>query len=143
MTKKNEAGFTGVFASSSSSAECPSCEKMREEDVIIGDIVPLTTILYDYINNDELIREGAIKEIPSLEPEVVEPFLKENLKWRMIDLKANLLEGREEQAKLEITVTSRIFVPPAEGSLMGVYEPYTAYPGITNDKPGGFGYVYA
>ena len=145
MTKKNEAGFTGVFASGAD-AECPSCQSNREEDILIGDVVPLTTILYDYLDDaehsEDLIRDGAIRTIPNLNPEHVEPFLKEHLQWRIIDLGANLLEGQEQRAELEITVTSRQFVSPTRGNLMGVYGPYTPYPSITNGKPGGYGYVY-
>jgi hypothetical protein len=145
MTKKNEAGFMGVFASPWD-AECPSCERNREKDIIVGNVVPLTAILCDYLDEVEgsegLIRDADLKTIPNLNPEHVVPFLQENLQWRIIDLGANLLEGQEQQAKLEITVTSRPFIPPTEDHLMGVYGPHTPYPSITSGKPGGYGYVY-
>jgi hypothetical protein len=145
MTKKNEAGFTGVFTSGLDSG-CASCAQNQEDDILVEDVVPLTTILYDYLEASEgsesLIRDGDIKTIPDLEPEHVVPFLQEHLQWRMIDLGSNLLVGQEQQAKLEITVTSRQFLPPTEENLMGVYGPYTPYPAITATKPGGFGYTY-
>lgn len=145
MTKKNEAGFMGVFASGLDSG-CASCERNQEEDIIVEDVVPLTTILYDYLDaaegSETLIRDGETKTIPNLQPEHVVSFLKEHLHWRIIDLGSNLLVGQEQQAKLEITVTSRQFMPPAEGNLMGVYGPYTPYPEITDTKTGGFGYNY-
>lgn len=146
MTKRNEVGFTGVFASSLDSG-CANCAKNQEDDIHVEDVVPLTTFLYDYLEanegSEDLIRDGNLKTIPNLEPDVVVPFLQEHLQWRIIDLGSNLLVGQEQQAKLEITVTSRQFLPPSEGNLMGVYGPYTEYPIITNTKPGGYGYNYA
>lgn len=145
MTKKNQAGFTGVFASGLDSG-CANCAKNQEDDILVEDVVPLTTILYDYLDakdgSENLIRDGDITTIRDLEPERVVPFLTEQLQWRMIDLESTLLAGQEQQAKLEITVTSRQFLPPAQGNLMGVYGPYTPHPEITRTKPGGFGYTY-
>lgn len=145
MTKKNEAGFAGIFASPADSG-CASCDRNREDDILVEDVVPLTTILYDYLNaspnSENLIRDADIKTIPNLEPESVVPFLTENLQWRMIDLGSNLLAGQEQQAKLEVTVTSRQFLPPTRDNLMGAYGPYTPHAEITRTKAGGAGYVY-
>lgn len=147
MTKKNEAGFTGVFANDAENIEhCANCASQRDEDIMVNDVVPLTTIMYDYLDakdgSESLIRDGEMKTIPNLTPESVEPFLKEHLQWRIIDLGTNLLSGQEQQAGLEITVSSRQFTPPTANNLMGVYGPETVYPNITNTKAGGFGYVY-
>ena len=49
MTKKNEAGFTGIFASSSDS-NCASCSRNRAQDILVEDVVPLTPALYDYLD---------------------------------------------------------------------------------------------
>ena len=145
MTKRNEAGFTGVFASGLDSG-CANCARNQEADILVEDVVPLTTILYDYLDasdgSETLIRDGEIKTIRDLEPDRVVPFLTEHLQWRMIDLGSTLLVGQEQQAKLEVTVTSRQFLPPAQGNLMGVYGPYTPHPEITRTKPGGAGYTY-
>ena len=145
MTKKNEAGFTGIFASPADSG-CASCERNREEDILVEDIVPLTTFLYDYLDaspgSDSLIPDGQIKTIANLEPESVVPFLTENLQWRMIDLGSTLLVGQEQQAKLEVKVTSRQFWPPTQENLMGAYGPYTEHPEITRTKRGGAGFNY-
>lgn len=141
MTKKNEVGFSGIFASPSESA-CASCKENRDQDVITEDIVPLTTKLVDYLDSNpisgNLIRDGEIKTITSLEPEHVVPFLKEHLQWRMVDTVSNLLEGQEEDAKLEVVVTSRTYTPPTTTDLMGVYGPAITYPEITAGKAGGF-----
>ncbi|KXT08107.1 hypothetical protein AC579_9209 [Pseudocercospora musae] len=147
MTKKNEVGFAGIFARSAADIEnCSNCQSQRDNDIVIEDIVPITTIFYDYLESDphshDLIREGEHKTIPDLTPESVVPFLTEQLHWRIIDLGATLLSGQERQAGLEITVSSRQYTPPTAENIMGVYGPETVYPEITNSKPGGFGYVY-
>ena len=145
MSKKNEAGFAGIFATPAGSG-CASCDQNREDDILYEDVVPLTTILYDYLDaspkSETLIPNADIKTIPNLKPESVVPFLAENLQWRMIDLGSNLLSGQEQQAKLEVTVTSRQYLPPTRDNLMGAYGPYTPHPQITSTKPGGAGYVY-
>ena len=145
MTKKNEAGFAGIFASSTDT-DCANCARKQEEDILVEDVVPLTTILYDYLDanpgSNTLIRDAERKTIPNLEPESVVPFLAENLQWRMIDLGSNLLVGQEQQAKLEVKVTSRQFLPPTQQNLMGAYGPYTEHREITSTKPGGAGYTY-
>jgi hypothetical protein len=147
MTKKNEAGFTGVFASPPDAIEgCANCTAQREQDIVVDDVIPLTTILYDYLEaapgSETLIRDGDHKTIPDLSPDSVVPFLKEQLRWRIIDLDATLLANQEQQAGLEITVSSRPFTSPTAENLMGVYGPETVHIEITNEKPGGFGYTY-
>lgn len=148
MTKKNEAGFTGVFATPDElMGGCSSCRDARDADVIYEDVIPLTTILYDYLDarpgNDDFIPASAQhRTIPNLEVVNVVPFLEENLNWRIIDLASNLISGQEQQAKLEILVTSRAYTPPTEANIMGVYGPYQEHLSITNTKPGGAGYTY-
>ena len=145
MTKMNEAGFMGIFASPTDSG-CASCKRNQEEDILVEDVVPLTTILYDYLvaspGSETLIRDAEIKTIRDLEPDSVVSFLTENLQWRMIDLGSNLLVGQEQQAKLEIKVTSRQFLPPTQENLISAYGPYTQHPQITRTKPGEDGYTY-
>lgn len=133
MTKKNEVGFTGVFTRPRSDIEgCPNCEQQRANDLFVEDVVPMTTLLYDYLESDphsaELIRDGQYRTIRDLTPESVVPFLKEQLQWRIIDLSATLLSGQEQQAGLEITVSSRQYTPPTADNIMGVYGPETVYP---------------
>lgn len=82
MTKKNQAGFNGVFASGLNSG-CASCTRNQEADILVEDVVPLTRILYDYLESSDgsegLIRDGDIKTILNMEPEHVVPFLQEHL----------------------------------------------------------------
>lgn len=146
MTKRNEAGFMGVFVSKED-AQCASCEIHRQNDVVVEDVVPLTLILYDYLDDAKdsqtLIRDADLHTIPDLTPKSVVPFLEEHLQWRMIDLKSGLLAGQEQRAELEVTVTSRQYLGPTEEHLMGVYGAFTAHERATNTKPGGLGYRYS
>jgi len=146
ITKKNEAGFTAVFARPQTGvADCSNCAKQREEDVIIEDTIPLTTFLYSFLtaseNSNTLIPQAQKKTIDNFTPEEVVPFLKENLQWRMTDLLANLLND-VQQAGLEILITHREYIAPNQEHLLGQYGPFVPHEEITNDRPGGWGYVY-
>jgi len=147
ITKKNEVGFTGIFAApQSDGAGCSNCDKQREEDIYIDDTIPLTTALYSFLSaseaSDTLIPQAQKKTIDNLLPEEVVPFLKENLRWRMTDLAANLLHG-EQQAGLEILISHRTYLAPTPEHLLGQYGPFEPHPEITVDQPGGWGHVYA
>tara|TARA_R110002003_G_scaffold2062_2_gene23941 strand:+ start:6178 stop:6666 length:489 start_codon:yes stop_codon:yes gene_type:complete len=147
FTKKNEVGFTAVFAApEAQSAGCQSCQRNREDDVMDEGVVPLTTYLTDYLESNPksqgLIAQGNLRTLRSMERKDVVPFLKEHLQWRMLDLASNLLVGREQEARLEVAVTHRTFTPPNAQDLLGVYGPPTEFPDITSDKAGGLGYVY-
>jgi hypothetical protein len=146
ITKKNEAGFTGVFCSPQNNLSgCSNCVQQRQEDIVIQDTIPLTAFLYSFLTasdrSDTLIPQAQKKTIDNLTPEEVVPFLKENLQWRMTDLATNLLHG-EQQAGLEILISHRIYIAPDEEHLLGQYGPFVPNPEITIDRPGGWGYVY-
>jgi hypothetical protein len=140
MTKMNEVGFTGIFASPER-ANCANCKINRDAGIIYADVVPLTSKLTDYLDSREgsenLIRDGVKKTIRNLEAEEVVPFLKEHLQWRITDTKSNLLGGIEESG-LEVVVMDRLFEPPHGDNLLGTYGPSTAHPEITAGKPGGY-----
>ena len=148
MTKKNEVGFMGIFArSNEAAAECANCQVSQAQDLQVASVVPLTTYLTDYLDANPiaegLIRDGNKKTIHDLGPEEVVPFLREHLQWRITDLSSTLLSGQEQDAKLRVAVTRRVFYPPDENNLMGVYGPETVHAEITNNKAGGLGFVYA
>lgn len=145
MTKKNEVGYTAVFTTSAEQASrCANCLRQRDEDIRLSDVIPLTSILYDYLkdapNSENLIRDASLKTIDDMTPESVVPFLKENLRWAIIDASANLIEGEEVQAGLEVVVASRDFEVPTKEYLMGKYGPITLHPEITSSKRGGYMY---
>ncbi|KAF2116017.1 common central domain of tyrosinase-domain-containing protein [Lophiotrema nucula] len=147
FTKKNEVGFTGIFAApQATSTECQSCQKNRADDIVIESVVPLTSYLTDYLDSNlksaGLITEGQHRSVASLEPNDVVPFLKEQIQWRILDLASSLIVGREQEAHLEVAITHRTFTPPDANNLLGGYGEPTEYPDITTDKAGGLGYVY-
>ena len=115
--------------------------------MVYEDVIPLTTMLYDYLEStngsSNLISQGQHRTISDLTPAAVVPFLTEQLHWRMVDLGSTPLDNREREAGLEITVTSREFVPPGNDNLLGSYGSLTPYIDITRGKAGGYGHVYA
>ncbi|KAK6086913.1 tyrosinase [Seiridium cupressi] len=139
MTKMNEVGFVGVFASPEST-QCESCAKNRERDLVYEDTVPLTGKLLDYLasnsNAASLIRDGNKKTIDTLEPDEIIPFLKEHLQWRITDASSQLLDIGN--SGLEVKVADRLFEPPHDDNLLGTYGPSTVHTEITQGKEGGF-----
>lgn len=146
LTKKNEVGFTGIFASSSD-APCANCVKQREEGFIYEDAIPITHSLYAYLkSNNAPEAEGPKLELRTLEsfkPEHVVPFLKKNLQWRVTDTASQLI-GEDQQlmdSQLEIRVSAREFELPSPEHPLGVYYPSTVYQDITREKVGGHGFA--
>src|ERR1700722_20296107 len=140
MTRMNEAGFSGIFAQSQRS-ERTNCEKNRNRGILYEDVVPLTNILMDYLDDahgsEDLISGGGKTTIRNLGAEEVVPFLKQNLRWRITDTTSRLLPYRAESG-LEIKVAERVFVPPQGENLLGTYGPSTLHPEITTGMEGGY-----
>ncbi|KAK3069337.1 hypothetical protein LTR53_012400 [Teratosphaeriaceae sp. CCFEE 6253] len=136
MTRMNEVGFSGVFASPKGSA-CTNCKKNAA--MIYEDTVPLTSKLTEYL----AASPGAAGFLPdgrtlqSLEVSDVVPFLKDNLSWKVVDTAGALLRGVEHSG-LEVKVTDRLFTPPSAADPLGVYEPSQVHTAITAGKVGGF-----
>ena len=145
LTRKNEVGFAGIFTSPRESG-CASCRAHQAADVLSEDVVSLTLYLPDYLASNPvsagLITEGTHRTLENLEVGSVVPFLREQIAWRMATVDGALLEGREQEAKLEVTVTSREYESPSAAFPAGRYRPVQLHPEVTDDKPGGFGYVY-
>ena len=78
MTRMNEAGFSGIFAQSQRS-ERTNCEKNRNRGILYEDVVPLTNILMDYLDDahgsEDLISGGGKTTIRNLGAEEVVLFL--------------------------------------------------------------------
>lgn len=148
LTKKNEIGFTGIFASPWD-APCANCEKQRAEGAMYQDAIPITHALYDFLRTNAGQWEDGdgpdqeLRVLDSFRPEHVVPFLKEHLQWRVVDAASGLIE--DEQAlrgsKLEVVIFRRDYELPSENRLLGVYFPATGYPEITRGKVGGAGPV--
>lgn len=143
MTRKNEVGFSGIFASSES-APCANCIKQRREGVIYEDAVPLNTSLLAYLasntNPDGPPQE--LRALEDLEPEHVVPFLKQHLSWRITDLASNPKNDRQQiiDSKLQVSVWDRDFELPTATKRLGQYFNSTVHKEITQDKLGGYGY---
>ena len=136
MTRMNEVGFSGIFASPSGSG-CKNCAANR--DLVYEDTVPLTSKLQEYLASNPgantFLPDGST--VQSMEPEQVVPFLKKYLSWRVVDTAGVLLEG-VEQSGLEVKVTDRLFTPPSAADPLGTYEASVVHPEITAGKVGGF-----
>lgn len=74
-TNPTLAGFTYVFASPKEG--CPNCGSQAEADVKVRNSTSITSQLMDYV---------VTRQLQSLAPEHVEPFLSKRLRWRIIDV---------------------------------------------------------
>ena len=147
MTRGNEVGFSGIFTSDAA-VECTNCERERASDVMYVDVIPITSTLFDYLEKEPksegLIRDGVIRKIKNMEPSEVVPFLKEHLKWRIVDPASNLIDGLQQikESGLEVKVVQRMFETPNDTNKLGVYSDPVVYEEITQGQPGGFGYQW-
>ena len=81
ITKKNEVGFSGIFASSAN-APCANCIQQREDDMLYEDVIPITSALLAYLTTNKAL-EGPVDTLRTLEtfrPEHVVPFLKAHMR---------------------------------------------------------------
>jgi hypothetical protein len=97
------------------------------------DVIPITSTLFDYLEKEPksegLIRDGVIRKIKIMEPGEVVPFLKEHLKWRIVDPAANLIDGLQQikDSGLEVKVVQRMFETPNDTNKLGVYSDPVLY----------------
>lgn len=144
MTKQNEVGFTGVFASDSDSG-CANCERQRERGMIYQDVIPITPALLNYLDaatepdSTGTLPEADLRTLRNFEPDQVVPFLKEHLHWRVTDTASNLKSEQEVlDSMLEIAVTDRVFDVPTDSNPLGTYHESTVHLDITQGKIGGY-----
>ena len=148
ITKKNEVGFSAVFATSDN-APCANCITQREEGMMYEDVIPITHSLSAYLkSNTDPETDGplmTLRTLENFEPDHVVPFLKKNMAWKLTDTASNLLDDQQKliDSALEITISARNFDLPTPQHPLGVYHPADEYREITEDKVGGFGYVAA
>ena len=141
ITKKNEVGFAGVFASADD-AQCANCDQQREQGLIYEDSIPITSSLSSYLRSN-IAAEGPEKEMRTLEsfrPVHVVPFLKEHLHWVITDTASRLIHDEQDiiRSKLEILVSTRGYDVPTDSSPLGLYHPAEDYPEISTGKIGGY-----
>lgn len=144
MTKKNEVGFTGIFASDSDIG-CANCNQQRERGMLYADVIPITPALINYLeaatggDGTGTLPADDMRTLRNLEPEHVVPFLKRNLRWRILDSASNLKTEQDvRDSDLEIAVTDRLFDVPTDSNPLGTYRESTVHPEITQGKVGGY-----
>ena len=67
------AGINHIF--SAPAEACDNCARQGEEQLVVGNANPITPMLLDYVK---------IGKLPNLQPDVVVPFLRSNLHWRVV-----------------------------------------------------------
>ena len=73
------AGINHVFAAPA--AACDNCARQGEDHLVIGNTKPITSMLLDYVK---------IGKLANLQPDVVVPFLRSNLDWRVIGVSLSI-----------------------------------------------------
>ena len=140
MTKKNEVGYSYIFATPPS-APCANCASQRSQGFIYEDAIPLAAALTKYLASytDPDGPELEMRTLQSFEPEHVVPFLRENLKWVLTDGASALIDDEERirASELEITVWERLYDLPTEEARMGKYHPATLHAQATEGRLGG------
>ena len=141
MTKKNEVGYSYIFASPPS-APCANCTTQRSQGFIYEDAIPLSEALTKYLVSytDADGPELGMRTLQSFEPEHVVPFLKENLNWVLTNGASGLIDDEERirASELEISVWDRLYDLPTEEARMGLYHPATLHAQATEGRLGGF-----
>ena len=79
-TKKNEVGFTGVFASTYNTP-CVNCLEQRGGSFIYKDAIPITPSLSSYLrSNTAKSPKKEIRTLESFRPEHIMLFLKRHMR---------------------------------------------------------------
>lgn len=145
FTKKNEVGYSAIFASPWQ-APCGNCKVQREQGLVYEDAIPITPYLNSYLRTTQW-PEGhgpdlALRTLESFAPEHVIPFLQKNVGWRVTTAASQLISDPEQliSSGLEVSVSSRRFEYPTAELPLGVYHAAQPHPEITSDKLGGAGY---
>ncbi|KAG9032088.1 hypothetical protein FRB95_001949 [Tulasnella sp. JGI-2019a] len=115
--------YAGAFCAfvNSSPEECSNC--MEHTDLVVEGYVPLTGSLAD-------------AGVKSLGSDVVVPYLKENLHWRIQKTDASIVEAKDME-EFEVGVISVEMEYKPEEELYKVISDRTYHPEITAGKPGG------
>lgn len=109
-------------------SQCEKCRQDQEDELVVTGTVPLTSALL------QDIVEG---QLPSLEPEVVEPYLAKNLHWRVTVFDGSE-KPRDEVPGLKVSVVSTKVRIGDDG--VPIYSgEYESHPNITDGRPAGLG----
>ncbi|KAI9673898.1 MAG: hypothetical protein M1817_002104 [Caeruleum heppii] len=127
----NLVGSHCVFAHSQSNGTCSMCkaEASHEEEGKVTGTIPLTSALL------EDIKAGRLK---SLEPVDVEPYLKQNLHWRVTSTDDADI-ARDTVPNLKVSVVSSEVTKPANEHELPSWGPFTTHYDVTDARPAGLG----
>ncbi|KAI9888218.1 MAG: hypothetical protein M1814_000958 [Vezdaea aestivalis] len=135
----NQIGFTGIFAARTGT-QCTNCDIQQDAKILYDDAIPISPHLFNYLPGGTK-PDPSLPTLASFEVEHVVPWLRENLRWRVVDTGSNIYgEDTYSAAELEITVTDRIFHLPTPERPLGWYEPFDIHVSATSRRPGGAGY---
>lgn len=118
---------------------CANCAEQAETQALVGDWVPLTPILLDYVltgRKASVLVPDAEATLASLEQADVIPFLKRHLHWRI--LREDGVEiHRSDVAQFVAWVHDEVMLLPRTWDEMPTYEDHAIQWDITHGRPGG------
>ena len=143
MTSPTVGGISHVFVAPPQT--CANCALQADEAAVAYETNPVTPMLLDYIENEN-------KELKSLHPKDVVPFLKANLHRRVLGvrhssissctcmgtdtasfLQANSVMIKPEDVKLKVSVSTTLsYVAP--GSTIPEFVSSATYPEVTGEQ---------
>ena len=143
MTSPTVAGINHVFVAPPQT--CANCALQADEAAIAYETNPVTSMLLDYIENEN-------KELRSLHPKDVVPFLKANLHRRVLGVRSSFISSRTcmaadataflqansvvlkpEDVKLKVSVSTTLSYA-APGSTIPEYVCRATYPEVTGEQ---------
>ena len=82
-------GIDIIFSSNPHSGGCSNCEQQASSNLVVTDVLPLTSHLIKWIRSGEKIPVNDPEAVGcrSLEYDDVYPFLRKNLHWRIADVR--------------------------------------------------------
>ncbi|KAJ3823763.1 tyrosinase [Lentinula raphanica] len=115
--------FVGAFHGfvNSSSERCANCR--RQQDIVLEGFVHL---------NDGIAK---LSNLNSFNPDVVEPYLKENLHWRVQKVSGEAVDLEEVHSLEVVVIATRLTLPP--GEIFPVPAETHHHHRITHGRPGG------
>lgn len=126
----NLVGTFSIFANDPTTTGCEKCKLNAADGLIVTASIPLTGGLLDRIP------DHAIPELQTLEPEVVIPYLKRHLHWRINKVDGSAV-SRADVESLKVGVASAVVdVPSNEMELPG-YSNWRPLYDVTRGRPRG------
>ena len=127
-TEWNSVGRVSVLGRSPET-QCAKCQADTAEGLMVSGTVPLTSAL---------LQDIVAGEMPSsLDPDVVIPHLRDNLKWKVTMFFTGEEWPVEQVPELRVSVASTVVRIGSEDGLPVYSGEYTVHPEATDGKPAG------